>query len=94
MQIMVIPRGVRVVRVHFLERGEGKGGEGKARGKEKGGEEIEEGGVEIEGSERGVTAKDLERGYVVMRRDVKLPRRVWCGRNVSAPTFFSFAFFL
>lgn len=33
--------------------------------------------------EEGEEDEDEEGEYVVMRRVVKLPRRVWCGRNVS-----------
>jgi hypothetical protein len=107
MQIMGVPKGVRVVVVQFLERGKGEenGIEGKELRlgkivKSKGtGTEREAGSMDIEPvsedetfREHGIRSSDIEAGYVVVKRVVKLPRRVWCGRNVSFCFGCSFAF--
>ncbi|THV48903.1 hypothetical protein BGAL_0221g00020 [Botrytis galanthina] len=154
MQIMVIPRGVRKIVVHFLvydpvlketkeqpkgsppssavvkDRKEGPkklrkkasrvlnsqekvrdfpterrsmsrfacadmDADGKARGHLRVDQNRNFDGMEIEVmGKRHVSEIDVEREqdregeYVVMRRVVKLPRRVWCGRNVSFSLLF------
>ncbi|PQE10833.1 hypothetical protein CJF30_00008985 [Rutstroemia sp. NJR-2017a BBW] len=82
MQIMGVPKGVRVVIVQFLERGEG---DKERRGREESkrtGTEREAGSMDIEPvsedetfSEHEIRSSDIEAGYVV-KRIVKLPRRV------------------
>jgi hypothetical protein len=72
----------------FLAREEGDGGEmdiqtRTGRGREARSMDIESVDENDIFREYGTRSSDFEPGYVVVKRVVKLPRRVWCGRNVS-----------